>query len=286
MFVYIWKDAAGVPFYVGLTNSVRRTNPMNSPKRNWLCAKKLDEVKKEHVIVELRFVASLSEGQVLEKQLIELYGRIQLNNGTLTNLMPGGGGADPMPESVKQKRRAALLDPNNPIRSPEAVAKRLAAQKARMNQPDMKARYSGENNPATKPEVRTKIKAKWQDPEFRAQMIAQRIGKPKNFSAEDLAKRAEAVRSNPAMKKWSERNGKDPEFEAKRLAGLRAAQPKRLAKMADPEALAQRKAKLKATMSSPEYQEKRKQWDTPEYRAKLAAAKKAYWEKRKLAQST
>lgn len=281
MYIYVWKDANGVPFYVGLTKSIRRTNPLNSPKRNWLCTQKLNDVGREHVIVEIKFVQSMEEGQRLETELIELYGRIQLKTGTLTNLMPGGGGVQPMPEHVKEKRRASLLDPNSPIRTPEAVAKRIAAQKIRMNLPDIKERYSGENNPAKKPEVREKIKAKWQDPDFRAAMIAERIGKPKNFSEEDLARRAEAVKNNPLMKSWGERNGKDPEFEAKRIAGLRASQPQRLAKMADPEALARRKAKLKATLNSPEYLEKRKLWDTPEYRAKLSATRKAYWEKRK-----
>ncbi len=51
--------------------------------------------------------------------------------------------------------------------------------------------------------------------------------------------------------------------------------------MSDPAALAQRKERLKATMNSPEYLTKRALWDTPEYRAKLSAAKTEYWAKRK-----
>jgi hypothetical protein len=38
-------------------------------------------------------------------------------------------------------------------------------------------------------------------------------------------------------------------------------------------------------MSSPEYKAKRALWDTPEYRAKLSAAKKEYWAKRKSSQT-
>jgi len=30
MFVYIWKDLANVPFYVGFTKNRRRANPQNS----------------------------------------------------------------------------------------------------------------------------------------------------------------------------------------------------------------------------------------------------------------
>lgn len=281
MFVYIWKDAQGAPFYVGFTSSMRRTNPKNSPKRNWLCMRKLEEIGREHVVVEIRFVESIVDGQEMERKLIAEYGRIQTNTGPLTNLMPGGEGAKLMPEHIKQKRREAMLDPSNPIRSPEAIAKRKAAQKRRMNDPATKALYAGENNPAKKEEVRAKIKAKWQDPEFKAMMSAERTGKKKNLSEEARAKLSARLAANSAMKKWGELNGKDAEFDAKRIEGIRAAQDKRREKMSDPAALAQRKARLKATLSSPEFAAKRAQWDTPEYRAKLSAAKRKYWEMRK-----
>lgn len=283
MFVYIWKDPQGVPFYVGFTNSARRTNPKNSPKRNWLCMRKLEEIGREHVVVEIRFVESIVDGQAMERKLISEYGRIQLGTGPLTNLMPGGEGANSMPEDVKQKRRAAMLDPNNPIRSPEAVAKRNAAQKRRMNDPALKAAMTGDNNFAKKTDVRAKIKAKWQDPDFKAVMRAARTGKKKNLSEAVRAELATRLSANPDMKGWGERNGKDPEFDAKRIAGIRAAQDKRREKMSDPEALARRKARLKETLNSPEYKARRAAMDTPEYRAKLSAAKKAYWEKRKAA---
>jgi len=281
MFVYIWKDEKNIPFYVGFTNSARRTNPKNSPKRNWLCMRKLEEIGRDHVVVELRFVDSIITGQELERKLIQEYGRIQTGTGPLTNLMPGGEGANKMPEALKEKRRNAMLDPNNPIRSAEAVAKRNLAIKNRMNKPDVKAAMEGEANFAKTPEVREKLKAVWQDPEYRAARVAERIGATKNISPELRAKMSERTKNNPAMKSWGERNGKDSAFDTKRVAGIKAAQPKRLAKMADPEALAQRKARLKETMNSPEFKAKRTQWDTPEYREKLAAAKREYWAKRK-----
>lgn len=282
MFVYIWKDEKNIPFYVGFTNSARRTNPLNSPKRNWLCTKKLNEVGRDHVIVELRFVDSIITGRELERKLIHEYGRIQTGTGPLTNLMPGGEGANRMPDSVKEKRRQALLDPSNPIRSVEAVAKRNLAIKKRMNHPDVKIAMQGDANFAKTPEIREKLKAVWQDPEYRAARLAERTGLTKNISPETREKMAARLRANPEMKGWGERNGKDPEFEAKRIAGLKASQPKRLAKMADPEALALRKERLKATMNSPEYKAKRAQWDTPEYRKKLSDNKKTYWAARRL----
>lgn len=281
MFVYIWRDAESIPFYVGFTNSTRRTNPKNSSKRNWLCAKKLDEVGRDHVMVELRFVDSIITGQELERKLIQEFGRIQTGTGPLTNLMPGGEGANAMPDELREKRRQAMLDPNNPVRSAESVAKRNLAIKARMNDPAIKSAMQGDANFAKLPEVREKLKAVWQVPEYRAARVAERTGSTYNLSPESRDKKAVQLKANPAMKAWSERNGKDPEFDAKRVAGIVASQPKRLAKMADPVALALRKERLKATMASPEYAIKRAQFDTPEYRAKLSVAKKAYWDKKR-----
>lgn len=281
MFVYVWKDLAGVPFYVGFTNTIRRTNPRNSGGRNWLCRQKLAELGLENVVVEFHTVASIIEGQALERKLIAEYGRIQTGTGPLTNLSSGGDGvASPSPEH-RAKLSAAMKDPNHPVRSPEARAK----LRARMQSPDVRAKFIGENNPAKKEENRAKIKAKWQDPDFKAMMSAVRTGKKKNFSEAARAELATRLAANPDMKGWGERNGKDPEFDAKRIAGIRAAQDKRREKMSDPEALAQRKARLRETLNSPEYKARRAAMDTPEYRAKLSAAKKAYWEKRRAAKN-
>lgn len=277
MYVYIWKTPESVPFYVGFTKSRHRTNPRNAGGRNWLCRQKLAEVGADRVIIELRPVVSVEEGTTLECRLIEEIGRIQTGTGPLTNLTSGGDGPhSPTPEH-REILRQAMLNPNHPARSPEARAK----ISKRMKSPDVQALFLGDANPAKRPEVREKIKAKWADPTFREQQSIARTGVPKNFSEEELLRRAEAVRKNPEMKSWSERNGKDPDFDAKRIAGIRAAQDRRREKMSDPAALAQRKERLKATMNSEEYKAKRAQWDTPEYRAKLSATKKAYWERRK-----
>lgn len=282
MFVYIWKDPHGTPFYVGFTRNKRRTNPRNEGNRNWLCKQKLLEVGANKVIVELRPVDSVDIGTSLERSLIATYGRIQTNTGPLTNLSSGGDGAHERSPEHKEKLRAAMLDPNHPIRGTEARARRAK----RMKDPDVVAKFLGDANPAKRPEVRAKISAKWQDPDFREKQSAKRLGAKKNHSAETRAVLAENLKNNPSMKGWAERNGKDPEFDAKRIAGIRASQDKRREKMADPEALAQRKARLKATMASPEYQAKRAAANTPEFRAKLSAAKKAYWERKRLEKST
>lgn len=277
MYVYIWKDTTGAPFYVGFTKNKRRTNPRNEGGRNWLCKKKLAEVGVDRVIIELRPVATVEEGTTLEKALIAEYGRIQTENGPLTNLSSGGDGTHiPSPEH-KEKLRQALRNPNRPIHSAETRAK-IAK---RMADPDVKAKFLGDANPAKKPEVRAKLKEKWEDPAYRSRQAEAHAGLKYELSDEARQTKREQILRNPKMKGWGKRNGKDHEFDTKRIAGIKAAQPKRAEKMRDPEALAQRKARLKATLNSEEYKAKRAKWDTPEYREKLAAAKREYWAKKK-----
>jgi hypothetical protein len=279
MYVYVWKNQFGTPIYVGLTKTLRRTNPKNSGGRNWLTRQSITDIGVNNVVVEFHIVASIIEGQELERKLIKQYGRIQLGTGPLTNLREGGEGtASPSPEH-RAKLSAAMKDLSHPAHSPEARAK----QRERMLDPEVRALFSGENNPAKKPEVRAKLKAIWQDETYRAAQVASHTGLKRDLPESTKSVLRTNLTANPAMKGWSERNGKDPEFDAKRIAGIKAAQPARAEKMRDPAALAQRKERLKATMNSPEYLAKRALWDTPEYRAKLSAAKTEYWAKRKVA---
>jgi hypothetical protein len=277
MYVYIWKTPNGVPFYVGFTKTKRRFNPFNSGNRNWLCTQKLEELGASNVIVELRLVASVEEGAELERKLIAEIGRIQTGTGPLTNLREGGEGVQSPTPAHREKLRQVMLEPNHPARSEAARAKK----RARLNAPDVKQKFLGEANPAKRPEVREKIKAKWEDPEHRAKVIAARTGLTRDLPEAAKQVLRDNLANNDAMKSWSERNGKDPDFDAKRIAGIRAAQPARAAKMSDPVALAQRKERLKVTMNSPEFKAKRALWDTPEYRQKLSEKKKEYWAKRK-----
>lgn len=273
MFIYIWKDQSGTPFYVGLTKTMRRTNPRNGSNRNWLTTQKLDAIGRDSVIVEIRFVDSIVAGQALERNLIEEFGRVQTGTGPLTNLTSGGEGMTSPSNEHREKLRTAMSRIDHPARSKEAREK----QRKRMQDPDVKVLFTGDANPAKRPEVRAKIKAKWADPEYRDARSKERLGSHPDLSPELRLEMSERLRSNPEMKGWGERNGKDPEFDAKRVAGIKAAQPKRLAKMADPEAKARRVAALKATLNSEEFKANRAKWDTPEYRKKLSDNKKAYW---------
>jgi hypothetical protein len=227
MYVYVWKDQNGIPFYVGMGLTMRRAKPTNKAHRNRACLDKLAEIGPDSVIVELHTVADEVSAKQLEQTFIAKYGRLCDQTGTLTNIRKGG-----------------------------------------------------EFHFCT-PETAAKIKTKWQTTEYRTKIIGSRLGKKRNLAPSTVHRLQERLAANPKMKGWSAFNGQDPEFDAKRIAGIRAAQGKRREKMSDPAALAQRKARLKATLSSPEYAAKRAAYDTPEYRAKLSAAKKAYWEKRR-----
>jgi len=277
MYIYIWSCPEGVPFYVGLTRNKHRTNPCNGGSRNWLTLQRLEEVGVHNVLVEIRTVDSIVAGQALERKLIAEYGRIDKRTGTLTNLRVGGEGVEIPKEAQREKTRLAMLNPAHPIRSAAARDK----QRKRMKDPDIQAKIRGENNPSKKPEVRQKLKELWQDPDFRERMKAARTGKKRELSADTKNKLRDAVKQNPAMRGWGERNGIDAAFEEKRLNGLRAAQPKRREKMQDPTALAQRKQRLKDTLNSEAFKAKRAEWDIPEYRAKLSAARRKYWADKK-----
>ena len=130
-------------------------------------------------------------------------------------------------------------------------------------------------------ETKNKLHANWENPAFKEKVIAARTGLKRDLPESTKETLRVNLKNNPAMQGWSKRNG-DPEFDAKRIAGIQAAQPKRAEKMRDPVALAQRKERLKATLNSPEYKVKRALWDTPEYRKKLSDNKKQYWANKKV----
>lgn len=218
MYVYIWKSPDGQPFYVGLTKTLRRTNPQNAGGRNWLCRQKLIEVGVKNVVVEFHTVLSIIEGKELERKLITMYGRVQLANGPLTNLQEGGNGTHGMSEQGKSKLRERLKNPNDPVYSAEARAK----QRARMQDPDVQAKLRGDANPAKKPEVRAKIKAKWQDPEFRAKMIKAQTGKAKHSPEEKERRKNRLLASNSPMREYHKVLNSDPNIAAKRAATLRS----------------------------------------------------------------
>lgn len=216
MFVYVWKHN-DTPFYVGLTKSVSRTNPLNAGNRNWLCKQKLAEVGPKNVITELHRVDSIEEGQDLERSLIEKYGRIQLNNGPLTNLKLGGDGTETM-SNAGRLATSLRMKQNNPMFKPEVKAK----LHARMNDPDVKAKFTGDNNPAKRPEVQAKIRAKWADPEYRENQRQRKLGKPIHSKESKEARKQALLDPNHPIHAFNKTLNSDPKIKAKRVAALRS----------------------------------------------------------------
>jgi hypothetical protein len=208
-----------------MAKNVRRPSPKSVGHRNKACIDAVQAIGADNVIIELHTAPDVESAKELERKFIELFGRLCIGTGTLTNIATGG-------------------------------------------------QFS---NAST--ETKNKLKQLWEDSSYRQKTL---IARPASRNLPESTKETLRVnlKNNPAMQGWSKRNG-DPEFDAKRIAGIQAAQPKRAEKMRDPVALVQRKERLKATLNSPEYKAKRALWDTPEYRQKLSDNKKQYWATKK-----
>lgn len=219
MYVYVWKYADGTPFYVGLSKTRRRTDPLASTGRGWLCKRTLSSIDPTTVVVEVHITNTLEEGQALEQKLILQYGRIQLGTGTLTNLRPGGEGTSSMSVEGRARLRE-FVRANNPMHREDVRAKMLA----RMQTTHVRDKFSGENNPAKQPEVRKKLKALWQNPEFRAARIAEKIGRAIH-SNESKQMRSEKLFNLPVGHPMREQHkvlNTDPAIREKRVAALRS----------------------------------------------------------------
>ena len=235
MFVYIWKHNE-TPFYVGMTKSAGRTNPLNSGGRGWLCKQTLAKIGPKNVVVELHMVDTLEEAKELERSLILKYGRIQLETGTLTNLKPGGDGGEGMSEKNKLAQSIRMKE-NNPTKNLE-TRKKISS---RLNDPDVKVKFLGNNNASKRPEVRAKLLAKWQEPEYREKQRLNKVGKPIHSEEEKEKRRQKLLDPNNPMREYHKTLNTDPDIKAKRIATLR----------------------------------------TPEVQAKISAGLKAAWAKRK-----
>jgi hypothetical protein len=65
MYVYVWKSKEGIPFYVGMSQNIRRPNPKSIGHRNKACANKVQELGADNVIIELHTVPDIAAAKVL-----------------------------------------------------------------------------------------------------------------------------------------------------------------------------------------------------------------------------
>lgn len=239
MFVYIWKQSDGTPFYVGMTNAMGRTNPLNTGGRGWLCKQTLEKIGRENVVVEIHTTPTKESAQELERKFILQFGRIQLGTGTLTNLRPGGDGITCMSEEGRAATSKRMKE-NNPTKNPETRAK----IKKRMASPDIKNRFMGNNNPAKRPEVRAKIKAKWDNPEYRAARIAEKTGKAKHSDEHKAKLRDKLLDPNNPMREYHKVLNTDSAIKEKRIAALKSPEVRARISAALKAKWAERKAKM------------------------------------------
>lgn len=252
MYVYVWKHNE-TPFYVGMSKTAHRANPLNAGGRGWLCKQTLAKIGPKNVVLELRRVDTLEEAVALERSLIKLYGRIQHGTGPLTNLKPGGDGSATMTDKGRAAT-SARMTANNPMHNPETRAKAAA----RMRDPDVQAAMRGNNNPAKRPEVREKLLAKWQDPEYRERQHTARVGILRHSDASKEAARQRLLDPANPMREQHKVLNTDAAIRAKRNAAIRT-----------PEVRAKHKANAE------------KRWADPAARAALSEKMKLIWVKRR-----
>lgn len=251
-YVYVWKKPDGTPFYVGMGKTSKRWNPRTAFNRNPHCKRTVYLIGAENVIVEKIENLSKKEAIALEIELIAKYGRFDLGAGSLTNLTDGGEGVQNVTEESRarisaggkadgENRAKRITGDANPMRNPDIFEYAVS----RMRAPETVAKYSGAKNPAKRPEVRDKLKAKWEDPEYREKQRQNKIGRPIHSEEEKERRRQKLLDPNNPMREAHKKLNSDPDIKAKRAASLQT--PEVRAKIS--EGLKKKWAERKATKS-------------------------------------
>jgi hypothetical protein len=233
-YVYVYRDPRpsknNQPVYVGKGTGDRDLSHWSKGSHNKPFQDFLSHLKRRGLVAapERVFETEVeAEAFAKEIELIALYGRRNLNTGTLFNLTDGGEGGS---GTVKTEAHKAT-DKYNSLKNwqdPEYRAKVIAAQQVVQGTPEARAMKS--ENSATawaNPEVRTKrqdgikrsrstaesksktsaqAKAQWSDPAYAAKQTA---------NNQEIANRAEVKAAKAAAAKalWA-----DPVWKAKMLA--------------------------------------------------------------------
>lgn len=227
-FVYTWFKPGNIPFYVGMGRTPTRWNPLYSRTRNPHCHRTVQLVGIENVRVAIVENLSKADACRIEQTLIWYYGRSDLGLGPLTNLTDGGEGIQQVTESAKIKmsisakattkeRSDRISGDKNPMRNKAIYTYAVH----RMNSPEVLAKYSGNANPAKRPEVQAKIRAKWADPEYKAAMIEKKKGRAIHSNLEKEKRRQKLLDPNNPMREFHKTLNSDPNIKAKRVATLR-----------------------------------------------------------------
>jgi hypothetical protein len=271
-YVYIWFRPDWTPFYVGIGKSPSRWNPERAKPRdrNSYCIRIIEKYGAKNIHVQLHRGLTWAEACKKEQSLIAHFGRFD-SGGLLANFTDGGEGAlNPAPH-VRSASRDRLLDPNNPMRKTHLILN-SDANIAKRRQETLKT----DRIRTLRTEAANK---RWKDPKTREALSekmriiwAERRAKnppkapPKRMTPEELS----LHRSNMLKA----RNA-DPEYQAKRIAALKAASEKISA------GVVRAQPKRLATLATPEVQAKLRRPKTAEHNRKVSEAKKLWWVERK-----
>ena len=233
-YVYVYRDPRPLkldqPVYVGKGTGDRDLSHWSKGSHNKPFQDFLAHIKRKGLVAlpERVFETSVeADAFAKEIELIALYGRRNLQTGTLFNLTDGGEGASGAIRSDKEKAHLSVAF-QHIWTIPEYRAKIVAAQQAVQGTPEARANKSVASAEAwTKPETRQKrqegikqarsadaskaktsaqAKAQWNDPAYAAKQTA---------NNQEIANRAEVKAAKAAAAKalWA-----DPVWKAKMLA--------------------------------------------------------------------
>lgn len=271
-YVYIWFKPDWTPFYVGIGKTPSRWNPcrIKEKDRNPLCFKIVSKYGAENIRVNKFVGLSWNEACAMEQSLIAHFGRIS-SGGLLANFTDGGEGAANPRQEITEAKRKRLLDPSHPMRGyhkilnsdPSIKAKRVAT----LRSPEVRAKIRAKmNDPEAKAKRLAKLQETINSPEYQAKLAIRRKPKPPKKTKEEVSKiRSEIIK----------RFNADKSFSKNRIAAL-----KNSSDAISRGVLSSMPARL-ATMQTPEVQAKLRKPKTDAHKAKLSAAKKSYWAKRK-----
>lgn len=276
-YVYVLARPNDKPFYVGKGKDYRIT-------KHEIEARSGHDCHKCHVIRKIwgnggqvhRYTVFTTEDEdeafAYEQTLIALYGR-----KTLTNQTDGGEGVSGLKWSDEAKTRHS--DRLKQVFADPELRKKLSSSQSASRTPEHNKKVQGimrdlwadpeyreaalirakesKQDPAYREQVSQRLKGQWQDPEFRARVEQSR--KDNDFAAKVGA---------ASKERW-----KDPDYRAKKEAENKD-------RWADSEYRARMSSGMKERWTDPEYQAKIregiKRRSSPEYRAKISAALKAY----------
>lgn len=271
-YVYaLYRDHLVTPFYVGKGCGQRwLVHEKEATRRSCRKSRVIQAMWKAgwYEIPKRKLAEGLTddEAKALEIKLIAEIGRQP--NGPLVNHTDGGDGVSKLSDEARAKKSAANV---KSWADPIVREKRTAGMRAALGPAKPKP------TTLSKSEL---MKLRWADPEGRAQMVENMVGRVQ--SAETRAKRGTSVRKIFEGDEFRQRHS-----EAVRVGQAQSGFRERLKeRMADPET----RAAFVAAARTPEALKKRGASQsatlrTPEGRAKRSATMQANWDRRKAAKA-